>query len=38
MTAAECSYVIKFSHYDIVPQKISEVIIARSKKAEKEEE
>jgi len=38
MTAGEGSYVIKFSHYDIVPQKISEVIIARSKKAEKEEE
>ncbi|MDI6788852.1 MAG: elongation factor G, partial [Planctomycetota bacterium] len=38
ITAGEAHYSIEFSHYDVVPQKVQEVIIARSKPQEEKEE
>jgi elongation factor G len=38
ITAGEGAYSIEFSHYDIVPQKIQEVIIARAQVKETQEE
>lgn len=37
MTGGEGSYTVEFSHYDIVPARLAEEIIARSKKAKEEE-
>jgi elongation factor G len=37
MTGGEASYAIEFSHYDIVPHKLAEEIIAQSKKTGEEE-
>lgn len=37
ITAGEGSYTIEFSHYDIVPHKLAESIIARAKEVEPEE-
>ncbi len=37
MTGGEGSYTIEFSHYDIVPSKMTREIVARSKKEEEEE-
>ena len=37
MTGGEGSYTIEFSHYDVVPARLAEEIIARSKKASEEE-
>ena len=37
LTGGEGSYTIEFSHYDVVPARLAEEIIARSKKAKEEE-
>ena len=37
MTGGEASYTVEFSHYDIVPHKLAEEIIAQAKKTTEEE-
>ncbi|OHB69061.1 MAG: hypothetical protein A2W23_02585 [Planctomycetes bacterium RBG_16_43_13] len=38
ITAGEGYYAIEFSHYDVVPHKVTEAIVAKSKKVEETEE